>query len=55
VQLTTDGHNPYMSVEDAFGADIDCAVLQKILAGMGADAWPAGKERQAAVTDSLQF
>ena len=31
VQLTTDGHKPYLSaVEDAFGADIDYAVLQKI-------------------------
>lgn len=31
VQLTTDGHRPYLeAVEDAFGADIDYAVLQKI-------------------------
>jgi len=31
VQLTTDGHKPYlMAVEDAFGADIDYATLQKI-------------------------
>jgi IS1 family transposase len=31
VQLTTDAHRPYLSaVEDAFGADIDYAVLQKI-------------------------
>jgi IS1 family transposase len=31
VQLTTDGHRPYLrAVEDAFGADIDCAVLTKI-------------------------
>lgn len=31
VQLTTDAHKPYLSaVEDAFGADIDYAVLQKI-------------------------
>jgi IS1 family transposase len=31
VQLTTDGHRPYLNaVEDAFGADIDYAVLQKI-------------------------
>ena len=30
VQLTTDGHKPYLSaVEDAFGADIDYAMLQK--------------------------
>ena len=31
VQLTTDGHKPYLSaVEDAFGGEIDYAVLQKI-------------------------
>ena len=31
VQLTTDGHKPYLSaVEDAFGADVDYAMLQKI-------------------------
>jgi IS1 family transposase len=31
VQLTTDGHRPYLSaVEDAFGGDIDYAVLQKL-------------------------
>ena len=31
VQLTTDGHKPYLSaVEDAFGADIDHAMLVKI-------------------------
>ncbi|MCX6537438.1 MAG: IS1 family transposase [Acidobacteria bacterium] len=31
VQLTTDGHTPYLAaVEDAFGADIDYAMLQKI-------------------------
>ena len=38
VQLTTDGHKPYLSaVEDAFGADIDYAMLLKIY---GADADP---------------
>ena len=38
VQLTTDGHKPYLAaVEDAFGADIDYAVLQKIY---GQDANP---------------
>jgi IS1 family transposase len=38
VQLTTDGHKPYFAaVEDAFGGDIDYAVLQKIY---GADANP---------------
>ena len=31
VQLTTDGHRAYLNaVEDAFGADVDYAVLQKI-------------------------
>src|SRR5262249_5782322 len=31
VQLTTDGHRPYLSaVEDAFGGEIDYAVLQKL-------------------------
>ncbi len=31
VQLTTDGHRPYLAaVEDAFGADIDYAMLQKL-------------------------
>lgn len=31
VQLTTDGHRPYLNaVEDAFGSEIDYAVLQKI-------------------------
>ena len=31
VQITTDGHKAYLeAVENAFGADIDCAMLQKI-------------------------
>lgn len=31
VQLTSDGHHPYLeAVEDAFGADVDYAMLQKI-------------------------
>jgi len=31
VQMTTDGHKPYLSaVEDAFGADIDYAMLIKL-------------------------
>ena len=31
VQLTTDGHKAYLTaVEDAFGAEIDYAMLQKI-------------------------
>jgi IS1 family transposase len=38
VQLTTDGHKPYLkAVEAAFGCDIDYAVLQKIY---GTDANP---------------
>ena len=41
VQFTTDGHRPYLSaVEDAFGGDIDYAMLQKLY---GAD--PAGERR----------
>ena len=36
MQLTTDGHKPYLSaVEDAFGADIDYAMLIKIYGGSG--------------------
>jgi IS1 family transposase len=41
VQLTTDGYSAYLSaVEDAFGGDIDYAMLQKIY---GTD--PAGEKR----------
>jgi len=41
VQLTTDGHTPYLAaVEDTFGADIDYAMLQKIY---GSD--PEGEKR----------
>jgi transposase-like protein len=41
VQLTTDGHKPYLTaVEDAFGADIDYATLTKIY---GSD--PDGEKR----------
>jgi IS1 family transposase len=36
VQLTTDGHKPYLAaVEDAFGADIDFAQLVKLYGGSG--------------------
>jgi IS1 family transposase len=36
VQLTTDGHQPYLdAVEDAFGGDIDYAVLVKLYGGSG--------------------
>jgi len=38
VQLTTDGHKPYLAaVEDAFGADIDYATLTKIYGGDPSD------------------
>ena len=45
VQLTTDRHRPYLwPVEDAFDADTDEAVLQKVYAAdLGSDArygWP---------------
>jgi IS1 family transposase len=41
VQLTTDGHKPYLSaVEDAFGSDIDYATLVKLY---GSD--PEGEKR----------
>jgi hypothetical protein len=31
VQMTTDGHKPYLAaIEDAFGMDIDYAMLQKV-------------------------
>ena len=33
MQLTTDGHKPYLeAVEDAFGAEIDYAMLVKLYA-----------------------
>lgn len=36
VQLTTDGHRPYLSaVEDAFGADVDYAMLVKLYGASG--------------------
>jgi len=39
VQLTTDGHTMYLSaVEDAFGGDVDYAMLQKIYGGASTDA-----------------
>ncbi|HEY4942647.1 MAG TPA: helix-turn-helix domain-containing protein [Rhizomicrobium sp.] len=44
IQLTTDGHKAYLSaVEDAFGADVDYAMLVKIY---GATADAAGPERK---------
>lgn len=36
VQLTSDGHKPYLeAVEDAFGADVDYAMLVKLYGGSG--------------------
>jgi IS1 family transposase len=44
VQLTTDGHKPYLeAVEDAFGADIDYAMLVKLY---GAETGGEGHERK---------
>jgi len=38
VQLTTDGHRPYLNaVEEAFGSDIDYAMLVKLYKGGNAD------------------
>ena len=45
IQLTTDGHKPYLAaVEDAFGADFDYAMLVKIYGEAGA----TGPERKLA-------
>lgn len=46
IQLTSDGHKPYLAaVEDAFGMDIDYAVLQKLY---GND--PSGEKRYSPAT-----
>jgi IS1 family transposase len=46
IQLTSDGHKPYIAaVEDAFGMDIDYAVLQKLY---GND--PSGEKRYSPAT-----
>jgi len=38
VQLTTDGHKPYLAaVEDAFGADVDYATLTKLYGESASD------------------
>ena len=51
VQLTTDAHKPYLSaVEDAFGADIDYATLQKLY---GSDS-SAEKRYSPAVCTGIQ-
>jgi IS1 family transposase len=52
VQLTTDGHKAYLNtVEDAFGADIDYAMLVKIY---GADAMEEKRYRPAVCTDGTK-
>jgi hypothetical protein len=46
VQLTTDGHKPYLApVDDAFGGDIDYAMLIKVY---GADTNPEKRYSPAA-------
>jgi hypothetical protein len=50
VQLTTDGHKPYLSaVESAFGAEIDYAMLHKIYGA----ATGKGEERRYSLWGSL--
>ncbi len=45
VQLTSDGHKPYLeAVEQSFGADIDCAMLVKLY---GEASGPKGRYRPA--------
>lgn len=52
IQLTSDGHKPYLAaVEDAFGADVDYAVLQKIY---GAEANPEKRYSPAVCLGSKQ-
>lgn len=52
IQLTSDGHKPYLAaVEDAFGGDIDYAVLQKIY---GSDANPDKRYSPAVCLGSKQ-
>jgi len=51
VQLTTDGHRPYLqAVEDAFGADIDYAMLVKLY---GAETGGQGHERKYSPSECL--
>jgi len=52
IQLTSDGHRPYLvAVEEAFGGDIDYAVLQKIY---GQDANPEKRYSPAVCLGSKQ-
>jgi IS1 family transposase len=51
VQLTTDGHRPYLqAVEDAFGADIDYAMLVKLY---GAETGGQGHERKYSPSECI--
>jgi hypothetical protein len=51
VQLTTDGHKPYLiAVEDAFGADIDYAMLIKLFGGEGSNTSPDTRYSPGQVT-----
>jgi IS1 family transposase/lambda repressor-like predicted transcriptional regulator len=51
VQLTTDGHRPYLqAVEDAFGADIDYAMLVKLY---GAETGGSGHERKYSPSECI--
>lgn len=44
VQLTTDGHKPYLeAIESAFGSEIDCAMLVKLYEGDSGKNAPAEK------------
>src|SRR5882757_7392521 len=51
VQLTTDGHRPYLqAVEDAFGADIDYGMLVKLY---GAETGGQGHERKYSPSECI--
>src|SRR6266478_537032 len=51
VQLTTDGHRPYLqAVEDAFGADIDYGMLVKLY---GAETSGQGHERKYSPSECI--
>ena len=53
VQLTSDGHKPYLeAVEQAFGADIDYAMLQKIYGNVGRRPAAATARRSASAARS---
>jgi hypothetical protein len=46
VQLTTDGHRPYLdATEDAFGGDVDYAMLVKLYGGSGEGALGSTEQR----------